>query len=96
MCKSQPIYKKEDPLNCKNYRPTSLLSNISKDFEKLMYCWLYCFFEHDRLYTQQFGFHNSHSTNQALINITDKIHKTLDNNNFACGMHQGLTNYFWS
>ena len=91
-----PIYKKEDPLNCNNYRPISLLSNVGKVFEKLMHHQLHCFLEHVCLYTQQFGFHNSHSTNQALINITDKIHKTLDNNNFACGMHQGLTNYFWS
>ena len=29
-----PIYKKEDPLNCNNYRPISLLSNFSKVFEK--------------------------------------------------------------
>ena len=52
-----PIHKKEDPLNCNNYRPTSLLSNISKMLEKLMYCRLYCFLElHDCLCTKQFGF----------------------------------------
>ena len=89
-----PIYKKEGPLNCNNYRPISLLSNVSKVFEKLMYHQLHCFLEHDFLYTQQFGFHNSHSTNQALINITEKIQKALDNNNFACGVFLSISKAF--
>ena len=54
----------------------SFLSNIGKIFEKLMHCWLYYFLEqHDCLYTQQFGFRNSHATNQALINIMRKSEK---------------------
>ena len=56
-----------------------------------MYRRLYCFFgQHDCLYNQQFGFHNSHSTNQALINITEKIRKALNNGNFACGVFLDL------
>ena len=31
------IFKKDSPLECRNYRPISLLSNIDKIFEKLMY-----------------------------------------------------------
>ena len=93
--KAIPIYKKEDPLNCNNYRTISLLSKISKVFEKLMYRRLYCFLEqHDCLYTQQFGFCNSHSTNQALINITEKIRKALDNSNFSCGIFLDLQKAF--
>ena len=89
------IYKKEDPLNYNNFRPISLLSNVSKVFEKLIYHWLYCFLEqHDCLYTQQFHFHNSYSTNQALISITEKIRKALDNGNFACGVFLDLQKAF--
>ena len=32
-----PIYKKGDQLNCGNYRPISLLSNLSKIFERVFF-----------------------------------------------------------
>ena len=32
-----PIFKKFDGNKCENYRPISLLSNISKIFERVMY-----------------------------------------------------------
>ena len=32
-----PIHKKDDKLDCNNYQPRSLLSNISKIFEKIMH-----------------------------------------------------------
>ena len=32
-----PIYKKGSKLECSNYRPISLLSNIDKILERLMY-----------------------------------------------------------
>ena len=65
-----PVYKKGDQLDCSNYRPKSLLSNISKVFEKAMYSRLYDFLnKYNCLYKKQFGFRNSHSTNYALITI---------------------------
>ena len=39
-----PIHKKDSKLDCPNYRPISLLSNIEKMLEKLMYKSVYQFF----------------------------------------------------
>ena len=35
------VFKKDSKLDCSNYRPVSLLSNIEKIIEKLMYKRLY-------------------------------------------------------
>ena len=51
-----PSYKKGDKLECFNYRPISLLPNISKIIEKAMYTRLYNFLEkHNCLYKKHFG-----------------------------------------
>ena len=82
-----PSYKKGDKSECSNYRPISLLPNISKIIEKAMYTRLYNFLEkYNCLYKKQFGFRNSHSTNHALISITEKIRESLDNNEYSCGV----------
>ena len=81
-----PTFKKGDPLNCNNYRPISLLSNIGK-LEKLMDKQVYIFLEQNNcLYTHQFGFTKKHSTNHALIQITHKIRNALDENKYICGV----------
>ena len=70
-CKVIPIYKKDSQLNCSNYQPKSLLSNIDKILEKIMYNGLYKFLETDNLiYRLQFGFRQKHSTSHALIHPT--------------------------
>ena len=78
-----PIFKnKGSPQDCSNYRPISLISNLSKIIEKLLYQCLYAFLnEHNCLYKHQFGFRNHHSTNHALISITE-----YDNGEFARGV----------
>ena len=83
-----PIHKKGDKLECNNYRPISILSNISKLIEKLMHLRLYLFLEQNQvLYKLQFGFRNKHSTNLALIEITEKIRKACDEGLYACGIY---------
>ena len=37
------------------------------------------------LYKKQFGFKNFHSTNHALVSITEEIRQALDKDEFACG-----------
>ena len=90
-----PVFKKGDKLSCENYRPISLLSNISKIFEKLMYTRLYSFLSSSNvIYKQQFGFRSKHSTNHALIEITEKIRIALDQGKLACGIFVDLTKAF--
>ena len=72
------IHKKGDNKDSNNYRPISLLSNLSKMFEKLIHKRLYSFLHQDDcLFTYQFGFRNHHSMNHALISIIEKIGKFL-------------------
>ena len=78
---------KGDPRQVNNYRPISLLSNINKIFEKLVYSRLYSFLElHECIFELQFGFRSKHSTNHALTSLTETIRDALDNSNFACGI----------
>ena len=82
-----PIFKKDSKLSPSNYRPISLLSNINKILEKLVFSRLYKFLElHKCLYQLQYGFREDHSTNHALINITESIREALDNNKSVCGI----------
>ena len=41
---------------------------------------------HKCFYKNQFGFRKKHSTNHALITITEKIRNVLENNQYACGV----------
>ena len=82
-----PVHKKDDTEDCNNYRPILLIHNISKLFEKLRKNRLSNFLEENKcLFLRQFGFRNKHSTNQALIDLTETIRKTIDDNEFACGV----------
>ena len=91
-----PIFKeKGNNLDCSNYRPISLLSNINKIIEKLMHSRLYNFLSiHNCIYDHQFGFRKNHSTNHALINLTEEIRDALDNNSFAAGVFVDLQKAF--
>ena len=90
-----PIFKKDSPLKCSNYRPISLLSNIDKIFEKLMFSRIIKFLETSHcIYPLQFGFRKHHSTNDTLINITENIRSALDKSQFSCGVFVDLQKAF--
>ena len=90
-----PIHKKDAMDKCANYRPISLLSNLSKIFERIMYARLEDFLKDSEiLYEYQFGFRKQHSTNHALLSIIEKIRYSLDNNMYACGIFIDLEKAF--
>ena len=88
-------FKKDLKLDYNNYRPISLLSNIEKILEKLMYKRLYTFLnKYDAIYNLRFRFRKLHSTSHALINITENIKKALDYKNIGCGVFVDLQKAF--
>ena len=90
------IHKKNEKTSCANYRPISLLSNIGKIFERIMYNRIEDFLdEHNIIYEYQFGFRKKYSTNHALLSITEQIRTNLDNKNFACGIFVDLQKAFF-
>ena len=90
-----PIFKKGDKLKCENYRPISLLSNISKIFERIMYNRVENFLlSTNQFYDLQFGFRKNYSTNHALISITEQIRESMDNRLFTCGVFIDLEKAF--
>ena len=91
-----PVFKnKGSPLEVSNYRPISLLSNIEKIYEKLMYTRVMDFFnQFEQIYTRQFGFRKNHSTTHTLLNIIERVRNHLDDGGFACGVFVDLQKAF--
>ena len=86
-----PVHKKQSKVDYANYRPISLLSNIEKIIEKLMYKRLCNFLDiNDLIYSLQFGFRQKHSTTHALINLTESIRQSLDEGSFGYGIFVDL------
>ena len=82
-------------MDCVNYRPISLLPAFSKIFEKIIYSRMYQFLESNKLiYNRQFGFRANHSTNHALISMTESIKSFLDNGDFVAGIFIDLEKAF--
>lgn len=72
-----PIYKKGEVINKNNYRPISVLSVISKLFEKVMFNQLYASFA-PTFSLNMSGFLKGHSCATALIKLTDDWRMELD------------------
>ena len=90
-----PIFKKGCQRTTSNYRPISLLSNLNKILEKLMFNRVYTFLnKYKCIYDLRFGFRKKHSTNHALLEITENIRKALDNGKFARGVFLDLQKAF--
>ena len=74
-----PVHKQGSKFILNNYRPISLLSIFSRILEKIVCKQLDSFIvKHNLLYENQHGFRSKHSTLHAVISITDKIQKAID------------------
>jgi len=67
-----PLYKKSDKTAVGNYRPVSILSVVSKIFERIVYDQVYSYFSNTKLFYEfQSGFRSNCPTNTCLIHLTD-------------------------
>ena len=57
-------------------RPISILSPFTKVFERLVYNQLISFFEKNVI-LYQFGFRKDHSTEQAILELSDQLKLTM-------------------
>ena len=88
------IYTKHDKVDCNNYRLISLLSNISKIYEKMMHIRLTSFLQKNVFSSFQSGFRNIYSTDLSLISLNEIIRSAFDNDHFACGVFIKLQKAF--
>lgn len=79
-----PVPKKSNKHEIDNYRPISLLSTVSKIFEKLFMAGLGPFLDkHCIIGHFQHGFRKGHSTETALVNLVQHVNSAADNNNYV-------------
>ena len=79
LAKVIPLYKKGDSSLFGNYRPISLLSSVSKIFERIAFEQIYEYFTvNNLLYDGQYGFRKNHSTELAALEFIDRIKIQLD------------------
>ena len=80
-----PVFKKGSKSDKTNYRPISLLSNMSKVFEKIVYKRLYEYLTENNLLTEQnSGFKKNDSTVNQLLKIVHQIYQDINDGKDTC------------
>jgi hypothetical protein len=76
-----PVFKAGDKHEPSNYRPISLISNVAKIMEKIVYVRLIDFVnKHKIISDRQYGFVKNRSTNDAISFVTEHVYKNLGTN----------------
>ena len=90
-----PIYKADDVNEIGNYRPISALPCFSEILERIMHNRLFKYLTtNEILHRKQFGFQKGHSTEYAIIQLTDQINNSFEKNNFTLGIFIDLSKAF--
>lgn len=75
----KPLYKSGDKTEPVNYRPISLISNLSKIFEKILKTRIESYLDKYRIISKnQYGFKKAVSTEDAMAALIGKIYNSLD------------------
>ena len=95
IAKVNPIYQAGDNSDISNYRSISVLPCFSKILERLMYNRLYKYLkENNILHEKQFGFQSGYSTNDAIMQLVNKIFDSFEKEQFTLGVFIDLSKAF--
>ena len=86
-----PIHKKGSSCLVSNYRPISLLSIFNKLIEKIMYNRIFSYLDYTII---SLVLDQSIQTIHALLLLTDKIQRSIDNGTHSCGIFLDLCKVF--
>ena len=95
IAKVLPLFKSGEKSEVSNYRPVSILPQLSKIIEKLFEIRLRRYIdEKGFLFKGQYGFRKNHSTNLALNEMVNMIVDALDNKMYSIGVFIDLKKAF--
>uniref|UniRef100_A0A8C8DB19 Reverse transcriptase domain-containing protein n=1 Tax=Oryzias sinensis TaxID=183150 RepID=A0A8C8DB19_9TELE len=95
LAKVIPLYKTGNKHHFTNYRPISLLPQLSKILEKLFECRLDAFMENHKLLSDsQYGFRANRSTSLAIIDFIEQITNAIDQKRYVAGIFIDLKKAF--
>ena len=78
-----------------NYWPISVLSGFSKILERIMYNRVYNYLnDNNFFFRKQFGFRKGHSTDHALIKLTDSMYDHFNQNKYTLGVSRDISKAF--
>ena len=90
-----PIFKKGDKNKTINYRPISLLSQLDKLLEKMIYSRISAFLEKYNLLSEtQFGFRKNFSTIHAVSHVHENLLENVDRDRYSCCLFLELSKAF--
>ena len=80
-------------LDKENYKSVSVLSHVSKVFERIMYQQIEDFMK-DKLSNLLTGFRKNHNTQHCLMRMLEKWKKTMDKGGYICAIFMDLSKAF--
>ena len=88
-----PIHKKECKTEKSNYRPISILPNLSKIYERLLYDQMYSYF--DKFFVKyQCGFRKGYNAQYCLLVMIEKMKEARDKNKVCAAVLTDLSKAF--
>ena len=90
-----PLFKKADPFDKVNYRPVSLLSHVSKVYERIIFNQISAYFE-PSFSSFLTGFRKNHNTQHSLLKMIELWKEALDKGKSVSGIFMDLSKAFGS